>query len=133
MRPVRRALLLAALCSAAALSCKKKADDADSGRAVLTGYYSIVGLYSINANGTYKAVSRQPCQVNFLLYLKPGGQMELQRACGNVSGAWSYASGNLTVSAGSAIISGPVEFEPDGIIIDVNNSVDNVRYQLFRN
>jgi len=61
--------------------------------------------------------------------------MQFQDACQNISGSWSYSNGifAMTETSGHLDIRGPVEFESDGITIDVNSTIDNTRYRLFRN
>jgi len=115
--------------------CSKKDPVVAPVKTVLTGYYSLVGLYSINANGTYTPKVAGSCLQDFSLNLKDNNLMQFQDACQNFTGTWSYVNNTLTIteSSGSVDIKGPVEFEADGITIDLNNTIDNTRYQLFRN
>jgi hypothetical protein len=116
------------------IGCSKKSAPAPA-KTVLTGYYSMTGIYSINADGTYTALPPGSCRGTFSLYLGDGGQMNVQSECQNFAGTWGYASGILTIakSDGTPYIRGEVEFEADGITIDVNSTVDNFRYRLYRN
>ena len=61
--------------------------------------------------------------------------MQFQDACVNFTGTWSYVNNTFTMTEanGSVDIKGAVEFEADGITIDINNTIDNTRYQLWRN
>jgi hypothetical protein len=135
MRPILLSLYVIALLGTMLGCTKKDQAPAPVAHTVLTGYYSLTGLYVMNANGTYTAVPPSSCLIGFLLNLKAGGTIALQDACLNIGGTWLYANGMLTVaeSTGTVLISGAVSFKADGITIDVDNTVDNLRYELFRN
>ncbi len=118
------------------LGCtKKKIDLAPEPKTVLPGYYSLIGYYLINANGSYTAVLPPSCQTGYSLGLANNNVMQFQNLCTNFTGSWSYANSVLTVTSATGVtfLKGPVEFEADGITIDVNNALDNYRYRLFRN
>ena len=115
------------------LGCSKKSAPAPA-RTVLTGIYKIIGIYSVSANGTYTALPTTECRESLTLELQDGGQMNVQSECQNFAGTWAYSGGILTIAKadGTPYIRGTVEFEADGITIDVNSTVDNFRYRLFR-
>jgi hypothetical protein len=135
--PLARTAPMAAACLIifSLLSCKKSSTSSATATTVQLGYYSLVGLYAINSNGTYTSKPVPSCLASFLLNLQASTQMQLQDACLSLAGTWGYANSVLTVTAadGTVEISGAVSFEADGITIDVNNTVDNTRYQLYRN
>lgn len=123
----------AALACLLLLGCSKKNTPAP-GRTVLTGIYKIIGLYSINADGTYTALQSTACRESLTLELRDARQMNVQSECQNFTGTWTYADGILSITEadGTPYIRGAVEFEADGITIDVNSTVGNFRYRLYR-
>jgi hypothetical protein len=139
MKAIRHSIaihVLALLACALLFGCSKKnTTPLPINKTVLTGYYSLTGLYTINTNGTYTAKPITSCLTNFSMNLQTNNLMQMQDNCFNITGTWSYTNNILTVTEGNGtvLMQGAVQFETDGITIDVNNTIDNTRYQLFRN
>jgi hypothetical protein len=115
--------------------CSKKSEaPKQEPKTVLTGIYKIIGLYSINANATYTPLPTTECRESLTLELQDSRRMNVQSECLNFTGTWTYSGNILTITKGDGTLfmQGAVEFETDGITIDVNSTVDNLRYRLFR-
>src|ERR1700761_8342340 len=94
-------VLAAMACSQLAGCAKKSTAPLPSPKTVLTGYYSLAGIYSINGNGSYTAKQSPPCLAGFSLDLMANNQMQLQDACLNIAGTWTFVNDVLTITEAS--------------------------------